>query len=355
VCMFNISWEEIQDVIISNTKTYDQDWRIRKRKIDTGFLILFLMRISFSFSQSGYQIIINEIWERLRKTGQALPQETPFAASSVCEARMKLDPNIIYKLNQEVAESFLACHDAEYRWNNKRLFIVDGSRIILPSELKKEGFGISNPDMHYPPAKISVLMHAGSGVAVDIILDKKGNERELALQHLDILLAEEDVVIYDRGYFSYEVALIHILRGIDGIFRIPLSGCTKSIQEFIDAPDKPIDKIITIEPNASQKKLVMEHNPEVKCISIQIRLIRYEIEGQEYILATTILDKKITGKEFADIYENRWDIEEHYKASKTILSLEKFHAKTLRGIYQEIYIAEFMLTLSRIIAIQGEK
>ena len=109
--------------------------------------------------------------------------------------------------------------------------------------MKAEGFETMNPKMPFPQGKLSVLLHAESGITIDILLDNKGDEMELAKTQLQALLPE-DAVLYDRGYCAYTLAKKHIQLGIDVIFRMPSSGCAKPIQEFIDDPKKPSDAIV---------------------------------------------------------------------------------------------------------------
>ena len=189
---------------------------------------------------------------------------------------------------------------------------------------------------------------------MDVLLDPKGNERDLAARHINTLLPGEDTVIYDRGYFSYELALTHIRKGVDGIFRMPLSGCTKAIQEFIDDPLKPSDRVISISPTAEQRAAIKKRSRHFIFSPCKLRVIRYFLDSQEYIICTTILDERIHSAEFGAVYHERWSVEEHYKACKAILSLEFFHAKSLQGVLQEIFTAELALTLSRLVAIEAE-
>ena len=66
------------------------------------------------------------------------------------------------------------------------------------------------------------------------------------------------------------------------------------------------------------------------------------------------MESKIKPIEFGDVYHKRWEIEEHYKAAKGFISIEFFHSKSLHGVLQEIYTAELLLTLSRLVAIETE-
>jgi len=345
-------WDHIRIVMNELAESFDHQWRERRRKIGTSFLVEFLIRLGFSKAQSGFQIVINEMWKNMRANGSPLPQVKPFAASSVCEARQNLDPSYINEMNSQVVQSFLLMNEHRFTWHGRRLFAVDGSNINLPPELKNEGFDIMS-DTHYPQGKMSVLLHVPTCIPVDVILDNKGNEREIALQHTRSL-TKGDVVVYDRGYFSYEIAEAHLENGIDLICRLPIAGNNVAIQRFIDDHTKPFHEIVIVTPSKSVKRKLEKKGARSKSRSITLRLIRYFIGKTEYILCTTILDETITSEEFAEVYHGRWGIEEHYKTVKSMLTLEVFHSKTLRGVLQEIYAKELVVTLSRVLATDTE-
>ena len=60
-------WSKSISIIRSLSKTLDKQWIKRFRKIDTIFIIIFITRLLISKSKTGYQIIINEIWEEFKK------------------------------------------------------------------------------------------------------------------------------------------------------------------------------------------------------------------------------------------------------------------------------------------------
>ncbi len=80
--------------------------------------------------------------------------------------------------------------------------------------------------------------------------------------------------------------------------------------------------------------------------SHRIRLAKYVIGDTEYCLATSLLDSgRYPIPALSDLYHGRWGIEELYKTSKAVI--EHFHAKSERGVCQELYAAFTLVTLSR--------
>ena len=84
-------------------------------------------------------------------------------------------------------------------------FGVDSSKINLPCELVDYGYKIVNQkNRHYPEGLISALYNLQEETIYDFILVNNRNERSCAKEHISTL-SHNDVVIFDRGYFSYEL------------------------------------------------------------------------------------------------------------------------------------------------------
>ena len=95
-----------------------------------------------------------------------------------------------------------------------------------------------------------------------------------------------------------------------------------------------------------QARLKRESNGSIPTLAV--RLIKYEIDGIAYYLATTLKEEKYPRESFRDLYHERWGAEELYKISKSVMAVEKFHSKTLRGVEQELYANLALITINRV-------
>jgi IS4 transposase len=168
-------------------------------------------------------------------------------------------------------------------------------------------------------------------------------------------LTENDVVIYDRGFFGYEFLLHHIDKGVHGVFRLQTGNQMKQIADFINDRNRGDDLIIELVPDAVAQKKLLKKWPEMQIRQIALRLIRYEIHGETYFIATTLMDKKFSTEEFRDIYHSRWGIEEFYKTYKIQIDPEDLHSKSERGVLQEIFAAFVIANMSRILVNQAQE
>ena len=173
-------------------------WQLRRRVINTLLVVLFVYRLMFS--GNGYTATLAALWEQCRACGIPLPQAEPVAASSMSAARAKVDEAIFKNLHAEILK-----RAESSQWKGHRVFAVDGSKINLPRPLLRAGYPLPQERAHYPQGLLSCLYELGPKLPIDFDLHAHGDERAAALAHLPAMAAG-DVVVYDRGYYSYRDA-----------------------------------------------------------------------------------------------------------------------------------------------------
>ena len=72
--------------------------------------------------------------------------------------------------------------------------------------------------------------------------------------------------------------------------------------------------------------------------------------------ATTLLDRqRYSVRDLADLYHGRWSIEELYKISKQLLTVEEFHGQTERTVQQELFAHFSLIALARLFTNRSEE
>ncbi len=338
-------WRQVIVLLSNVAEEFDAQWQQRRRAINTLLLLLFIFRLVFSKDKQGYSTTIIELWAQCDTMGVSLPQPTPVAASAFSTARKKLDEKIFKTLNTRIIATYEQSTDAYY-WMGRRMFAVDGMKINLPRPLRHLGYDTPSANAHYPQGLVSCLYQLKSQIPYDFELASHLNERRMALSHLKTL-GSGDVVVYDRGYFSYAMLYAHQRQGVDVIFRLARrSG--KVIDAFMDSDD--INAIVTIEVAPSRQQEVLAKHPDIQFMSLSLRLIKYVVDDTTYMLGTTLLDEKSYPQTaFPDLYHARWGIEELNKISKILVHVSDFHAQTERGVKQELYAHYVLLTMNRML------
>lgn len=336
-------WEHVVHILHDVAGEYDQKWRVRKRVVDTLMLMLLIFRLVCSKNTQSYGTTIDELWDSCRQLKWPLPQKQSIAPSSFCTARRKLDEGVFKCANQRILAAY-ADDAGRYTWGGHRLFAVDGSKINLPRALLACGYATPTPGAHYPQGLLSCLYQLKSQLPFDFDLVSHANERRCALHHLDVLDAD-DVVVYDRGYFSYRLLHRHCQTGIHAIFRLHESSAGPVASFMADSPTET--ELTLIRPSEPARARLRSHCPDAQ--AIPLRLLKYEIGGRRFCLGTTLLDmQRYPLPAFIEVYHSRWGIEELYKISKRLFVVEDFHAKTERGVKQELFAHFVLITLNRL-------
>ena len=340
-------WHQVVHLLHEVAAQYDAQWRIRKRVIDSLILMLLIFRLVSSKNSQSYGTTIDDLWDSCEQLELALPQPHSIAPASFCEARHKLDAGIFKAVNRTILDAY-APEASRDTWLGHRVFAVDGSKLTLPRTLLAEGYTLPSDTAHYPQGLVSCLYHLTSQLPWDFDLVAHGNERRCATQHLTVL-EPNDVVVYDRGYFSYVLLHQHAQAGIHALFRLQDSGF-KEIREFFASPDT--DTTVTLYPAARTQRDIRTADPNFDIIPLSLRLMKYEMAGTRFCLGTTLVDpqQQYPLQEFMDVYHARWGVEELYKVSKRLFMIEDFHARTERGVKQELFAHFVLITMNRLFA-----
>lgn len=337
----NDFWSPVQKVIEDVCVNFDKKWQIRKRVIDTRFLVLFIFKLVLSKNQQGYKSLLNELWEQQELIQY---QQNPVSSSSICEARQKLPEEIFIELNKAILLSREQATSLQ-AWHGHRVFAADGSKVHLPHELLLAGYKAPNRDQYYPQGLMSIIYHLESGLIYDCMLSSDKGERYCLLNQMD-QLSLGDILVLDRGYFSYLLLYQAIEKNIHLVCRLQSGGMNKEIKKFWDS--ELHDTVIDYYPSAAVKSEIKKQGYVLNYKVIKLRLIKYQIDNTTYICATTLIGDNYPANEFPGLYHGRWGIEELYKISKEFINVEDMHSKTERGVKQELYAHVVLINIARI-------
>ena len=340
-------WQGIIGTVVRVAGEYDRQWQQRQRVLNTLLVVLFVFRLVFAPDRQGYALTLAELWEQCRRLGVALPQPQPVSASSICVARAKIHADVFRRIHRAILEQ-APRETAGQLWHGHRIFAVDGSKLNLPRPLAQEGYRTPSSNAHYPQGLLSCLYQLRSRIPVDFDLLAHGNERLAALAHLRAL-APGDVVVYDRGYYSFQLLHAHAERRLQAVFRLQRNA-SALFRDFI-LGDRT-DHTVTVTPSAD----ALRQHPQAAFQPCRVRLIKYTAGTTTYTLATTLLDRqRYSVRDLADLYHGRWSIEELYKISKQLLTVEEFHGQTERTVQQELFAHFSLIALARLFTNRSEE
>ena len=339
-------WMKIINAAGELAAAHDRRWMKRKRILNSLIVVLFVFRLVLSRGDKGYATVLAELWDQCRKLGIDLPQREPVAASSICKARAKVHEDLFLDLHREI----LRHEGTDRRWKGHRTFAVDGTRMNLPRPLVEAGYPRPNAAAHYPQGLVSCLYRLDTATPVDFSLSANADERAAALAHLDAV-GPGDIVVFDRGYFSFVLLYALVWRGAHPVFRMRRnSGFDGFINGNVD------DTTVSAVPkNHHSRARLRAAFPGRRFDPVNLRLVRYTHRDSEYVLATTLADAgTYTLDDLSDLYHGRWGIEELFRISKTVIAVDEFHSRTERGIRQELYAHFNLIAMTRLLSNHGD-
>jgi len=273
----------------------------------------------------------------------------PFTKSAFVQYRKKIKPELFKHLSDTIVHEFYTDNKEGIElWRGFRLLGVDGSRLTLPftTELKKiYGETKNQNDTGVVQSRVSVLYDVINNYVIEGILSPlKIGEGKLAIQHL-MHVKENDLVIYDRGYPSFNLMYEHLKLNSNFLMRVKV-GFSNITKEFIK--NGKSSQIVDIYPGQHKTYTDKEYN---KNTSIKVRLVRIELpSGQIELLITSLLNsKKYSNKIFKELYFKRWAVETFYDELKNKLKIEHFSGYSNQSILQDFYAALFISNVQTLI------
>lgn len=272
-----------------------------------------------------------------------------FTKSAFVQARKKISPEVFTYLIHKLTDEFYTDNSNVVRLlEGFRVLSVDGSRITLPITKELEGlYGktMNQTETSIVQARASVLYDLANNMAIEGILSNIGvGERTLALRHLEHC-KKGDLIIYDRGYPSYDFIHEHYERNIAFLIRAK-ADFSNVTTAFLQSGKTSQTVEIYPGKNTDMKGRAYDKNTPLK-----VRLVRIELPaGEVELLITSLTDsKKHKHSIFKELYFRRWKIETYYDELKNKLKIEYFSGYSNQSILQDFYAAIFVSNVQSLI------
>lgn len=162
------------------------------------------------------------------------------------------------------------------------------------------------------------------------------------MEHLSCLesigLKDKTVVLFDRGYPSYE-----FYRHFDTenyFFVMRIQSAVKSLTRL------------------SSKDEITQYCPSYieDGKTVRVRVIHVELDdGTEECLVTNILDPAMTPAMFKELYFRRWKIESKYHELKNQLELEEFSGAVPTNVEQDFFINLLFMNLCALLKSEADE
>jgi hypothetical protein len=307
-------------------------------------ILVLILKKSVTNIQNSVNIFFDKISDNLETA----------SASAYSQARLKLSHTAFIELNDVLVDDYYE-NNKYKKYKGHRVLATDGSKIELPDNKEiKEKYGkikinTTSKRDEYCSGLVSSLFDCLNHIVIDSKLSNiKKSEQNLALKHLE-KTEKNDLIIYDRGYLSYELFAKIIMEKRFFLCRTP-SKRFKKVTEFMK--EDCFDKIVELEKPKHKNKKYKELPEKIK-----VRLVKVILEsGEIEILITNLLNnKKYKTEEFSYLYWLRWEVETFYGIIKNRLNLENFSGETLESVEQDFYSTIFVSNLETLLTEDANK
>jgi len=329
--------------IISQYKMSKSDFtRVRKQSFH-GTIVLIINFLTKSLPVE-IQNFIGFIKQNIQEK-----EVKDFTTSAFVQYRNKIKPEVFKYLSDNLIQEFYTDNDESINlWNGFRLLAVDGSIVNLPDNKPLEliyGRTYNKSGTGVIQARASVLYDVLNKFVIDGCLSPLSTgERVLAINHL-AFSKTRDLIIYDRGYPSFNLVYEHFERRIDFLMRVQTSF-NKITREFYES--RLESNIVKICPDKKTKHINKVYSKDT---FQEVRLVRVKLpNGEIEILMSSLLDsQKYPNSIFKDLYFLRWGVETFYDELKNKIKAEHFSGYSNQSILQDFYAALFISNVQSLI------
>lgn len=252
------------------------------------------------------------------------------------KARQNISPEAFKELCSVFTDSFYNSNVDLKKWNGFNVFAVDGTTLqVLDTSENIEYFGTSKNQSTTATAlaSASALYDVLNDIVIDATISRyRTSERKMAQQHINsinnIKLLNNSIVIFDRGYPSYD--MFNFLEE-NGLFFLMRVSSLKRIAESINSNDSIL-------------------NYKFGVYSKEVRVIKVELpDGTIEVLLTNIFNKSISTTLFKELYFLRWGVECKYKELKSSIEIEEISGTKPIAIEQDFYASIYLSMVASLI------
>lgn len=268
--------------------------------------------------------------------GRAVDQAT----GAYCQARTRLPWDILPRLRCAAAAQ---AEQGRQLWHGLRVKVLDGTTTSLPDTPKNQRLypqsRAQKPGCGFPLLRLVGVFSLSTGALLDYA---KGNKHQHELGLLQRLLHQfkpGDLILADRGFSTYTLLALLLVRRVHGLFRLHQArpadlrkGKRLGKNDRLRLWDKP-----SLRPRYLPR-VIWKAIPE----QISVRVLRFSLHVPGFrvhcvTLVTTLLDpQKYPAEQLAHLYAERWRVELWFRDIKTSMGMEVLRCKTPRMVHKEL-------------------
>jgi hypothetical protein len=286
------------------------------------------------------ELPIRQVFKRSR---YARRDEPAPSRSVLCQARQRLGVSPVRRLFHCVVRPLATPETCGAFYQGYRLMGIDSVVYDLPDTAINEAvFGRPSGGHRgagaFPQLRKVSLVELGTHVETALVIQSCRRGEVTAVPRLLKQLPKDSLLLWDRGFFSYQLWKTAILAHAKLLARVPKNTILQPIRRFADG-----SYLAKIYPTAKARR----HNEG----GIVVRVIRYTIDDPQrtghqevHVLITNLCDAaKHPASSLILLYHERWEQELVYDEQKThhdprrASKPAQLRSQTPAGVIQEMY------------------
>ncbi len=264
--------------------------------------------------------------------------KTP-SLSSFSVARRKLDLDACREILRLLSDRLGRMVPARLRHpSGRRIIGFDGVRLIAPGNAETRRRFNEVPyngwlTAHCPQALAVVAVDLMRRLPMDAVLLPKGKGERTGAMDLLQHLAPGDIAVMDRGFPSRALVDGFLSQEVDVVLRMTMTeaGSWPEVAAFVKS--KELQATVEVRTAAGR--------------SVPMRLIRKNFrvgrprrgqKAQDMVILTSLPAADFSRDEVIKLYAARWGVETVFREMKCEFDVERFHARCVPGIEQEVLV-----------------
>jgi hypothetical protein len=281
--------------------------------------------------EKGYARTLQELKHYLGEVLGWLSRPSPQALS---QARRKLSPEVCREVVAQVRSLCTASRThAAFGYGGFRLLAVDGTKMALPAyKALRDHFGCPKQSPKGPQASLTLLWDVGANQPVDWRVDPYRTCERIHALAFTAQLGPGDLLLGDRNFPSRRMLFALHARGAGWLMRVRSTG-TGTLAEVSKFVASGASEALDVLVERDHRGIPRPASPR-----IAVRFLRMVLkDGSVAVFITSLVDRTIhSAKALIDLYAARWKIETAFRELKIWHGLERFHARYVDGIAQEV-------------------
>ncbi len=264
--------------------------------------------------------------------------------SAYCQARAKIPMDVMEDIDTHLVDRLQSRIPAAQLWHGRHVKLADGTGLSMPDTDENQARWPQSqnqkPGCGFPVMNLVGIFCMLSGALVKAAYGSRHIHEHTLFRELWGSLNKGDLVVTDRGFFSFFTFSALLARGVDSLMRMPERKLRKAIGSQLPKAAN-FDVVVTWRRPAKPPFWMSQEEFALLPESIPVRVVRYTVahrgfRSQSVTLVTTLLDPAIADSDFADLYFRRWGIELHFREIKIHLNMDVLRCLSPHMIEREL-------------------